>query len=690
MTRWSIPWITSFCFLYAGQESPCDSGLMIISHKAGIEITPSHGLFICSDTITFRGSADADDKICLKLLPLVTVRGMAHKGKAVDYTQTREKIFISRAPADEEFEIVVQLEASLFKGSEFSKIGESGAILCLDEILPSAPHKYESVRISVSVPSGWESIGPGALTFDTDDKIRHMSVWEFSRPLPMLGWICAGNYHRSDSEDKGILFSTYLMPEDSGNALTVRKLAQNILRFYSDKLTRYRFTRLSIVEVDNWVGGNTVLAIASPAFIMVKRFAFTTEDKFNRVESILAHEIAHQWWPLTVFMREDDLPLLSEGLCEHSARWFNRSEGRKSGRDSLGNHPLFRPLLLRILRNEETPLRKKTDMRASQTHYLKGAYVHHMLGKMIGEIQSEKLYKLFADRFAEKESGMGDFTAIAESLAGRRLDWFFDQWVNRTDIPQLKIYNVKAKFAEKGWITEGRIRVVGYQKFSVIATICAADSAAGGWDTVAVGIDSAGRYRNDVPFRIFTEKKPSAVLLDPFDDVLKYRKLPAKLADLREASDGIMITGTLKHGMELRAYAERDSADMAMSGWDLKIITDSSATLSDLQRARVFMYGKPDENRIALEIQEKFPYRFDGESLIVKNQIITDSSLSFLQVIDNPYIQHGLFVWISHLSIKSKSKLLPYDASWILLNGKYEIEKGVWEVDDENLRIDIL
>jgi hypothetical protein len=490
-----------------------------------------------------------------------------------------------------------------------------------------------------------------------------------------------------ESENNGIHFSTYLVPDDSLNSPQLHRLSHNIVRFYSQRFSTYRFRRLSIVEVDNWVAGKTVLAIASPAFIMVKRFAFTTDDQFNRVESILAHEIAHQWWPLTVFMGEDDLPFLSEGLCEHSARWFNRSAGRESGRDSLGNHPLLRPLLMRILNNEETPLLQKRDPRASQTHYLKGAYVHHMLGKLMGEVRSEKLYNLFAGRFARRESHISDFTALAESLAGRRLDWFFDQWLERTDIPQFRLYNVKTTESDGRWLTGGRIRVVGYQKFSAALKVLAVGSGDNGTDTVFVGTDDAGRYRNDVPFSIATGKKPSAVLLDPEDDVLKYRKLPPKLTDLREASAGIMITGTAKHREQLRKYAERDSAEMAMSGWDLRIIADTSATLVDLQKERIFLYGKPDENKITAEVQEKFPYRFAGGSFLIDNEIITDSSLSYIEVIDNPFIQNGLIVWISHPAVKTSARLLPYDASWVVLRGKDEIEKGVWEVNDENLRV---
>jgi hypothetical protein len=479
------------------------------------------------------------------------------------------------------------------------------------------------------------------------------------------------------------------MADDSTSASGLNALSGKIVRFYSERFSSYRFRNLSIVEVDNWVAGNSVLAMASPGFIMVKKFAFSTDDKFNKVESILAHEIAHQWWPLTVFMGDDDLPFLSEGLCEYSAGLYNISAGKLSGRDSLGNHPLYRPLLLRILNNEDTPLRQKADMRYTQTHYLKGAYIHHMLAKLMGEAKSTQLYRLFADRFSEKESHIKDFIALSESLAGRSLKWFFDQWLDRTDIPQFKLYNVKTMQSDSLWLTKGRVRVVGYQKFSAFITVEAVCSVKSGWDTVIIGVNDDNHYRNDLPFSIPTKEKPSYIILDPLDDILKFKQLPPKLADLRGISRGTMIVGTLKHCNEIRNFAEKDSSEMAMSGWELEIIADTSATLVDLQKGRVFLYGKPDENRIVAEIQEKFPYRFTKDSLVINNESIMDSTLSFFQVIDNPFIQHGLLVWIAHFGVNLVSKLLPYDASWILLRGKDEVEKGIWNIRDENLRIDI-
>lgn len=682
--RWSLLWITSLCFVYADNLTDCDSLQTITSHKVKIIINPE-GSFSYSDTVKLKRISNINGRLCLKISPIVTIKSISHKDELLEYSRERGKVLIKDNFSKEENEIIFECAGELGKGTEFSRITRNQAIIRLEEIFPSTIIHYNFVRVTLVIPSNWESVGPGDMVYDTIDQNNRISIWQCDKPIPMLGWVCAAEYTRFQHENRDISFTTLLFADDSVFSSQTAKLSENVIQYFGEKFVPYRFRSFTVVEVDNWVAGNSVLAIASPGFVMVKKFAFTTEDKFNRVESILAHEIAHQWWPLTVFLYDEDMPFLSEGLCEHSARWYNKFSGQESGRDSLGNHPLLRPLFLKILRGEDAPLRQKKDMRYSQTHYLKGAYVHHMLQDIIGERKAEILYKLYAQKFYEKKSNIYDFITIAESLAGKKLEWFFDQWLNRTNIPRLKIYNVKLKMNGNIWICEGRIRLLGYEKFSTFATVRAEGKNSYKEDTVFIGTDVEGRYNNDTPFRIEMDEKPERIILDPLNNILKFRKLPPKLSDLREPLSGTMIIGTKNDYDNLRKCAERDSAEMTLAGWNIRIIRDTAATLSDMQRSYVFLYGKPAQNQLVESNQSKFPFKFQGDSLIINGEEISDNSLTFIQVIDNPYLENGLLVWIAPFGFDVPAKLLPYDASWILLKGKEEIAKGIWEVYDEDI-----
>jgi len=563
------------------------------------------------------------------------------------------------------------------------------AVLREEEILPSGPRILRYVRMSIVVPRSWEVVTAGRLL--SRDSLRDSTtyVWESKEPLPMIGWICAGNYPVVQQTGDSSPISVHLFQEDSASAPKVLSLARQVLTFYGQKFLPYRFPKLSIVEVEDWVAGRNVLAIAVPSMIMVKKLAFTTDDKFNRFEAILPHEIAHQWWPMTVFLKDEDAAFLAEGLCEYCALLYNESVGTLSARDSLSHHPLLRSLIMRVQQGQDLPMHQKADLRSLPTHYLKGSYTHNMLRRMIGDSLFFELLHQLTVRFSGTRIGLDEFQRLAEELSRMKLGWFFDQWVRQRGLPQLKLYNVKAVAQGQKWITRGRVRMVGYAKYTSLVNVGVQTPTTMKKTSVWIGADSAGTYHNDMPFELMTDEKPLRAILDPGGDVLKIQKLPPKFTDLHDPSNGVMIVGTLKDMDYLLTLAKKDSAAMERAWWSITIKYDSSITLADLQGERVFLYGKASQNRVVADLETKFPLGFHGDSVSVKGESIYDSTLTLMQCIDNPYIAQGILCWVAPFTTAAQPELLPIDHSWAILRGKDEIASGNWDVKDEDLEVQI-
>ncbi len=323
------------------------------------------------------------------------------------------------------------------------------------------------------------------------------------------------------------------------------------------------------------------------------------------------------------------------------------------------------------------------------THYLKASFVHNMIRRIMGDSLFLSFYHAYATRFDKKKVTSNDFQKLAEEVSKRNLSWFFDQWVRGKGIPRMKIYNVKTDQQDGKWITRGRVRIIGYQKFTTYVDVALISPSETLTTRVWLGTDSAGAYHNDVPFETVSSEKPTTAVLDPDGDVLKYRKLPVKFGDLRQPADGIMIVGTKKNASFLLQQARHDSSQMDNGGWYIKIKPDNAVTLADLQQERVFLYGTSEENSVVAEQQGKFPYFVRNDTAFVKGEEITDSSLALLQIIENPFIEGGLLCWIAPLSATSELELLPYDHSWTIVRKKEEIASGVWETRDEDTSISI-
>jgi hypothetical protein len=673
----------------AGGQAPRE-GFQILAPQAWVRVDPRARMLICRDTLTLRRGEGGGEELRLGLPPVFAIQEATVDGVPREVRRQGSTLLIEDIPPDTLIRVSLSYAGQMPARSEFSGLTDSSAILRAEDILPvGTPGGLRSLGLRVTVPARWQVATVGRLIERVSDGDTASYLFRLEGEVPMIGWICARAFYEREGVGGDVPVSVALFGEDSSSSERVLPLARDVLRFYSTRFARYRFPVLRIVEIEDWVAGGNVLAIATPTMIMVKKLAFTTGDGFNQVQSILPHEIAHQWWPNTVFVDEEDAAFLSEGMCEYSSVLFQRAHGTTTLRDSLDRHPLLRPLLMRVQEGRDLPLRQKVDLRSLPTHYLKASYVHEMLESLLGDSLFGALYREYALRFALRKAHLSDFQALAEELWGRPLGWFFQEWITRGGIPRIRIYNVKTEPQGNGWVTRGRVRLVGYEEFTTPASVGV--ETAGGFDTACVwlGWGSDSVYRNDVPFTVPSRGKPLRAVFDPDGLLLKMRKLPTKLSDLRDPSDGVMVVGTRAGSRGLAALASRDSAEMAKAGWSLVIKQDTSVTLADLQNERVFLYGKPSANSVAADLEKKFSIFFRGDSVIIDSRSCFDEGLTLVQVRENPYQSLGLLCWIAPLGERADAALLPYDASWILLKGKEQIASGTWDIRDTDLAVEL-
>ena len=63
------------------------------------------------------------------------------------------------------------------------------------------------------------------------------------------------------------------------------------------------------------------------------------------------------------------------------------------------------------------------------TVYQKGAWVLHMLRGVLGDETFFKGMREYFERFKYKNAETSDFMGVMEEVSGKKLDWFFDEWV---------------------------------------------------------------------------------------------------------------------------------------------------------------------------------------------------------------------------------------------------------------------
>ncbi len=690
-----------------------DSSVHITSHRAALSLDPPSRVYACTDTMVVRYPGGRSDSASLRLHPAYTPLSLRVGGMETGFRFERGRLAWSRPRGADSGDIVLSFRGRIDFPSEYSRVAPERAVLRAEEVLPWGPGVLRSGRLAITLPADWSVIAPGrrstpeAGSGDASGSASatRTTIFDWDVPIRSVGWICAGRYlppavseaapgvslfrlppGAPDDADAGLAGGgTATGPRDSAQASAILRLCDSLIRFYGSTFEPYRFDRLTVVEVDDWVAGWNVLAVAAPSFVMVKRLAFETPDRFNQVRTILPHEVAHQWWAGSVFPGDRDVALLSEGLSEYSSVLFGEASGAAGPRDTLSKSPLLRPLIAKVKGGTSVPLDTAVDIRTVLTQYLKAAYVHHMLRKEMGDAGYLRLLGEFARRFSGRSAVIDDFRALAEETAGRDLGWFFAQWVAGKGLPSLRLYNVRSSKEADAWRVTGRLRVVGYERYTAGVLLELRTAGEPVRATVTIGLDGAGAYRNDVPFAFTTDSEPSTVTADPDGDLLLLRRLPEKLSDLRDPGDALLIVGGGELASHCRQLAEGDSSRLRRLGWGVAIRSDSTVTLADLQRDRVILYGAAEDHDVIRRLPAPFPMAAPGDSIVIGGEVIRDGTLALVQAAENPWRAEGLLIWVRPFSALARPELGPYDRSWVLLRGRDEVHSGTWPVNDESL-----
>ena len=159
-------------------------------------------------------------------------------------------------------------------------------------------------------------------------------------------------------------------------------------------------------------------------------------------DDLVAHELAHQWFGDLVTCRDWSHIWLNEGFATYSEILFKEFD---SGIDEaqyavyqdqkyyleMVDKKFHQPIVYENFLHPE-------DM-FNHIEYQKAAMVLHSLRGVIGDSLFFAGLKAFLDRFAFQSVITPDFQQVAEQVNGKKLDWFFDQWLYHGGHPKFVI-----------------------------------------------------------------------------------------------------------------------------------------------------------------------------------------------------------------------------------------------------------
>ena len=157
-------------------------------------------------------------------------------------------------------------------------------------------------------------------------------------------------------------------------------------------------------------------------------------------ESLIAHEIVHQWFGNMATEKSFAHLWLSEGFATYLTHVYMEA---KYGTDTLNKGMREdRNSVLDFVKREKRPVVDTTSnymKLLNANSYQKGSWVLHMLRRQLGDSVFHKSIREYYATYAGKNADTKDLQKIFEKNSGKDLEQFFKQWLYTPANPELNI-----------------------------------------------------------------------------------------------------------------------------------------------------------------------------------------------------------------------------------------------------------
>lgn len=378
---------------------------------------------------------------------------------------------------------------------------------------PDRPNSFSTrtnFDLTFRSPKNTLLVATGGKTSETVDGNTRITTWKSEIPIAVAGF-AYGDYKVSSEKADNVGVDVYAnrQPDDvmqmmqryfdSGRAmaavgvLTPTAMAKtmgvemsNMIRLFDSFYGPYPYSHLAVTSMpisysygQGWPG---LIYLWSASFLDVtQRHAIGLKDPIEITDFFRAHETSHQWWGHRVGWKSYHDQWLSEGFAEFSgnlyveyrenekeylARWRKEKELLKT-KDTFGHESdSLGPIWMgERIHSSQTDAASYQDL-----IYSKGGFVLQMLRMQMNNPREadpdhafKEMMQDYCKTFDNKPASTEDFKSVVErhmthamDLDGnKKMDWFFNQYVYGTGIPQ---YNFHATTQAT---PDGKTRITG-------------------------------------------------------------------------------------------------------------------------------------------------------------------------------------------------------------------------------------
>ena len=305
------------------------------------------------------------------------------------------------------------------------------------------PGQLTTSEIRVKIPQPYIAISNGELISVEpvgEDRIYHWSQKQIHPTYLMT--LAVGDFAELCDSWNGVPVTYYVEKGREEEGQRSMGKTPRMIEFFSQKFGYpYPYPKYAQVCVDDFIFGgmeNTSTTILTDRCLIDQRASID----HTWTESLVAHELAHQWFGDLVVIKHWSHAWIKEGMASYSEVLWTESEYGKAAASYylLGEARSYleedtsryrRPIVTHVYREA---------IELYDRHlYEKGACVYHMIRSILGEDLFGKAIQTFVRDNAHKTVETVDLLRAIEKATGYNLLFLFDQYVYRGGHPDYKV-----------------------------------------------------------------------------------------------------------------------------------------------------------------------------------------------------------------------------------------------------------
>jgi len=285
---------------------------------------------------------------------------------------------------------------------------------------------------TVRMPKGYDAAVTGTQQTTKDSQTGEVYI-AFDAPMVRdFGFVASDQFVKTCARVGDVLVTSYAYRDTrAAEARLALETGKKSVRFFSSLFGQYAYRELDVVQCGFFIGG-----MEYPGMVLIDDSQYTPESRFV-LETVVAHETAHQWWYAALGNNQVTEPWLDEALTDYSTELYMvYKNGGKPGSDPrVGRLPEGLDTMISVWNPGGSGIDAPVTAFPNNTAYSLVVYYQgrDMFAQLCEELTPDVFFEALRQYYEDNLFGIVSRTTLVtafEKQSGRKLDGWFDSRLN--------------------------------------------------------------------------------------------------------------------------------------------------------------------------------------------------------------------------------------------------------------------